>query len=475
MQDPIGEKTVAPADALLPLRETGPSALAAQPKNSETPSLASGTVAATVLDGHYLKQPAKVRATPRWILAALLLAAALSLTAYWLWHRPAEVIVVRPALTAVTETIASSGLVTGVQETVVGASFNGEVLRLLVKLGDHVKSGESLAVLKNDVTQAQVGQAEAAVRTAIAQLRVVSRSPQPSEIQAAQMQVTQARSLTEQHTAEVTLTRKTQVRKQSLFSSGDVAQNDLDSANAAVANAEAKQRSGVASIRLAEAQLRTLRGTPREEDIQLANFRVKESQQALSVVRQQAGEATVTAPYAGVITAVNVEIGQNVDARGLFALVSDELEIVVALDESNLADLALGQKALLSAAAFPGKPVEAELREIAPGVDRIRGTVTIKLRPLQKPAWLKPGQTLNANLITGLAVSRLLVPSTALRRAGDKTIVLVVEADRAVEKIVVTRPPTEKGVPVLAGLDGNDLVIVNPSQVQPGDAIRVKH
>jgi multidrug resistance efflux pump len=83
--------------------------------------------------------------------------------------------------------------------------------------------------------------------------------------------------------------------------------------------------------------------------VELARDRLKEAQQALLVVRQQAGEATVTAPFSGTITAVNVEVGQNVDALGLFGLVSDELEIRIDLDESNLADISLGQTALLVA------------------------------------------------------------------------------------------------------------------------------
>jgi RND family efflux transporter MFP subunit len=182
----------------------------------------------------------------------------------------------------------------------------------------------------------------------------------------------------------------------------------------------------------------------------------------------------VTAPFAGTITAVNVEVGQNVDALGLFGLVSDELEIRIELDESNLADISLGQKALLSAAAFPGETFEGKLKEISPAVNKIRGTVSIKLLPISPPAWLKSGQTVNVNLVTNEAAMRLLVPTTALRRSGDRTVVLVVQGDRAVEKIVVTRPPTAKGVPLLAGLETSDAVIANPLKVQPGDRIRVK-
>ena len=377
-------------------------------------------------------------------------------------------------MTPVKETIASSGLVAGVKESVIGASFNGAVVRLMAELGDHVKAGEPLAVLKNNVTEAQVRQAETAVNTARAQLKQTSRGPLPSELQAAQMQVNQGRALADQAVAELNLARTTQKRNQELGKAGVISKSDLDTSTASLNTAEAKQRSGTASTRLAEAQLQTLQATPRKEDVELALDRLTEASQALLVVRQQASEATILAPFSGVITAVNVELGQNVDALGLFSIVSNDLEIRVELDESNLADISIGQTALVSAAAFSNETFEARLKEISPAVNRIRGTVSLKLRPINPPAWLKTGQTLNVNLITSQAAERLLVPATALRRSGDRTIVLTVQEDRAVEKIVVTRPPTEKGVPVLAGLDASNSVIVNPMKIQAGDSVRTK-
>ena len=437
-------------------------------------ALEAGTGVLTAADSAYRKQPRSPGTVRRRVLGALLLAGVAAGVGYWFTHRPVEVTILHPVLTPITETIASSGMVGGVKESVIGASFNGAVLRLPVKLGDHVQGGEVLAVLKNDITQAQVAQAETTVTTARAQLRQTSRGPLPSELQASQMQVSQAHAVSEQAVSDLTLARATQKRTQSLAGAGLLPKNEMETANASLAAAEAKARSGTASIRLAEAQLQTLRATPRKEDVDLARDRLTEAQQALLVVRQQAGEATVTAPFSGTITAVNVEVGQNVDALGLFAIVSDALEIRVDLDESNLADISIGQQALLSAAAFPSESFEGRLSEISPAVNKIRGTVSLKLRPVNPPAWLKTGQTLNVNLVTNQSAMRLLVPAAALRHSGERTVVLVVEGTRAVEKIVVTRPPTDKGVPVLTGIESTDAVIVNPVKVQPGDSVRIK-
>jgi multidrug efflux pump subunit AcrA (membrane-fusion protein) len=100
--------------------------------------------------------------------------------------------------------------------------------------------------------------------------------------------------------------------------------------------------------------------------------------------------------------------------------------------------------------------------------------VTVTVTPIQPPAWLRPGQTVNVNVVTNSAARRLLVPATALRRAGDRTVVLVVQGDRAIEKVVQTRPPTKDGVPVVSGLDADDRVITLPASIRAGDRLRVR-
>jgi HlyD family secretion protein len=167
-------------------------------------------------------------------------------------------------------------------------------------------------------------------------------------------------------------------------------------------------------------------------------------------------------------------LGQTVGAQGVLSLVSSALEIRLDVDESNLADLALGQPAVVSNEAFPGDTFGATVSELAAAVDEARGTVTVTVLPVEPPAWLRPGQTVNVNIVTDRAASRLLVPATAVRRAGDRSVVLVVRDGRALEQPVVTRPATEAGVPVLAGVGADTPVILDPRGLEAGDRVRVE-
>jgi multidrug efflux pump subunit AcrA (membrane-fusion protein) len=80
----------------------------------------------------------------------------------------------------------------------------------------------------------------------------------------------------------------------------------------------------------------------------------------------------------------------------------------------------------------------------------------------------------NVNIITQEAVPRLLVPPEAVSRSGEQTVVFIVDNGRALEKVVVTRPPTAQGVPVLAGLDAEDRIIANTRGITAGGMVQIR-
>jgi HlyD family secretion protein len=453
----------------------------------------------------------------RWIVSLILVVGVLATgVGVWWWQRAKDVSVTRPVRASITESIASSGRVRGVTETLAGAQATGVVERLFVREGDRVSAGQRLAILKNDVAEARAAQAEAALTTAQATLVQVSRGALPSELEAASAQVQQARAQLAQQRSSLAQAEQTVVqaeaqlaqqqaerelaarqleRAERLHERGLIARAEHEEAvtrsrvveqqvaaqRQAVAVAEAVVhafRGGVAAaeanVGVQEARLRTLQVGARPEDVAIARQRVREAERALAVARRQAQEAVVLAPFGGVVTAINAEAGQTVGAQGVLQLVSTEMEIRVEVDETNLADLALGQPAVVSSSTFPGFTFAGSIREIGPAVDQSRGTVTVTISPIKPPAWLRPGQTVNVNVVTNPAALRLLIPATALRRVGDRTVVLVAQDDRAVEKVVQTRPPTADGVPVVAGLDAEDRVIMAPTTIQPGDRLRIR-
>jgi HlyD family secretion protein len=397
----------------------------------------------------------------------------------------------------------------------VGAQAQGVVEELYVKEGDRVSTGQTLAMIKNDVAEAQVAQAEQAVRTAQAQLAQTARGPLPSEVEAATAQARQAEAQVVQQRAAITQAQRSVVQQQaqlsqlqaeqelaakqlartrSLAEQGIVSRAELDQAQTnlrvaqervaaqrqAIELAQANVRQARASLQSAQAnalaqqaRARTVQSGARPEDVQVARRHLREAEQALNVARRQAANSVVTAPFSGLVTEINAELGQSVGTQGILKLVSGDLEVQLDVDESNLSDLRLGQTAIISSGTFTSSTFQGTVTELGAAVDAARGTIEVTVRPSDPPDWLRPGQTVNVNIITAKNVPRLLVPATALTRSGDQTVVLIVENGVALEKAVVTRAPTENGVPVLAGLTGDEHIIVDAGKVTAGERVRV--
>ena len=409
----------------------------------------------------------------KWIAVACVLLL-LGLAVWFLLRRSRSVRVVNPERIPITETIASSARIGGVQESAVGAQFSGTVEQLFVKEGDRVTAGQAIARLRNNVTQEQQVQARHEVVTSQARLAQASKAPLPSEMEEAVHQVTEAKAQLAQANADRELAARDFDRSQKMFQEGLIPRSEFDRAQANWEGLGSRVETAKATVKVREARLETLKNTPRAEEVQVARAQLAEAQQALRVANERVNEATVTAPFAGVVTAVHAEQGQTVGTQGVVDLISDNLEIRVDLDESNLADLELGQRAILSSSAFGGKSFEGRLTDIGAAVDEARGTVTVKITADDPPHWLRPGQTVNVNLVTNEKIERLVVPPTAVIRQGSRTVVLVADGGHAVERTVLTRPAVEAGIPVSTGVTDNDEVIVDPGGLTAGQAVRTR-
>ena len=251
-----------------------------------------------------------------WLVTGCFLAAAIA-AILWFLRRPRLVTVVHPAPVSLTETIASSARVGGTKESAVGAQFSGTVEQLFVKAGDRVKAGQALATLKNNVTQQQKVQAQMAVQTARAKLAQASKPPLRSELDGALHQVTEAQAQAVQADADLQLAKKQAARSRQLMAQGLISKGEFDTVEANLQSREARAHTAKATVKVREAQLATLKNTPLAEDVQVARGQLAEAEQALQVAEHQTKDATVKAPFAGVVTVVNAELGQTVGSAGV--------------------------------------------------------------------------------------------------------------------------------------------------------------
>jgi RND family efflux transporter MFP subunit len=124
----------------------------------------------------------------------------------------------------------------------------------------------------------------------------------------------------------------------------------------------------------------------------------------------------ITAPFAGVVLRRDVEPGETVKQGDGLMWIGDpaSLRITAEVDEEDIARVRPGQTVLLKADAFPGQLFRTTVGEITPKGDPLNKNFRVRM-PLVADSPLRPGMTVEANIVLRAVEDALLIPATALR------------------------------------------------------------
>lgn len=389
---------------------------------------------------------------------ALLVLAALGAAAFF----ARDLILGTPVQTAVAtrgalmQTVVASGRIVTPQRVSVSATVTERVARIPVQEGQSVKRGEVLIELDDTDERAALAQAQAAVAQAEAKLRQLREVALP----AAEQALAQAR-------ANALQARQNHERTSALRAKGFVGQAQQDDARRALDVAESQ-------LRASELQVASNRATG--SDYAMARTALEQARASLVSAQAKLAQTVISAPADGVLISRNVEPGNVVQpGKELMALApAGETQIVVQIDEKNLALLALGQKALASADAFPDKRFAAEVIYINPGVDPLRGSVEVKLRVPQPPAFLRQDMTVSVDIEVAHRSDAVIVPADAVRDAtGTQPWVLALNGRHAVRRPVRLGLRGDGRIEILSGAVPGDLLIPSTNAlIKPGQRVR---
>ncbi len=294
------------------------------------------------------------------------------------------------------QTVVASGHVEAPHRLDVGVQITGTVLRVPVIEGQVVDAGDLLVELEAAELNATGRQADVGVVQAQAKLRQLQEVQGPVAAQT----LRQAQS-------SLTNARAALARSQELFGQGFIGQAALDDVRKTAELADAE-------VRAAQKQLETT--TPTGSDRALALANVAGAQASAQAARARTGYAAVKAPVAGTLIARNVEVGDVVQPGKVLMTLSPQgrTQLVVAIDEKNLALLALRQQALVSADAYPTQRFAATLAYINPGVNATTGAVEVKFDVAAPPAVLKQDMTVSVDIEVARRAQALIVPLSAV-------------------------------------------------------------
>jgi len=322
-------------------------------------------------------------------------------------------------------TLVLPGTMQAITEAPILARADGYLKRRLADLGDHVQDGQDLAEIDAPELDQQIQQADAAVEQA-------------------QAAVEQAEANLAQSKANRDLARITAQRTQTLNDRGIAPQQDRDQAQAQLV-----------------AQDATVQAADKAISAQRSNLNAARANQAR--LRTVDGYRTVKAPFEGVITQRNVDVGALVSTGNtlLYRIAQTRtLRTYVNVPQSSVTAVHVGQAAALTLSDFPGRKFSGTVARMAHALDPSNRTMLVEVDVPNVDGALIPGSYADVELIGSLANPPLVVPAAELVFRTDGAQLAVVQPDQTVhlQKVTVGRDYGDR-LEILSGVDDGTTIV----------------
>ena len=356
----------------------------------------------------------------------------------------------RVSMSPVEDYYEATGTVRSKTTTVLSSKIMGTIISLRAREGDKVSAGQVLIEIDNRDANAQLQKAEAGLRQAQEGLAEVEQA------------INAAKSAQAAAEANQRLAGSTYARYQSLAERKSVSPQEFDEAKAKQEMAEAEARRAGDNLKmLAAKRQQALAG------IDQAKAEVANAQVFVSYAR-------ITSPINGVVVAKHTEVGSTATPGAPLLTIEDSsrYRLEVAVEESQLGKIGMGQRARVRIDALGADDLEGGVSEITPVADPMSRSYTVKV-DLPARQSLRSGLYGVARFASGQRQA-ILVPRKAVAQRGQLTGVFVVDdAGVARLRLVKTGKSYGESVEALSGLsDGERIVVDGVASVRDGVKIQ---
>ncbi len=403
-------------------------------------------------------------------------------------------------------TVNAAGNVSTPEEAAMAFQTSGKVAKVSVQVGDKVKKGQLLMQL--DTTDLQLSLRNAQINLASAQASYDStKASLQFAIQTAQANLASAKASYDDTKAKndqninqlivaksaldkaATALQTAQGAYNAIAWRGDVGMTtqaaNLQTATADYDSALANYKITAAGIndtalRTAQAQLdnaqTALEQAQKNLDTSMrtAQAQLDAAQLAVQTATRNLDNASIYAPFDGVISQVNFSAGDSASSGTAVAIADlSNLQIKVTIAEVDLPRIKVGESSQLSFDAIPGKNYNAKVIAIGPVGTITSGVVNypVIVSITDADDSVKPGMTANLNIIVDQRQNVLLVPNRAVRTQGNQKTVTVLYKGQQITTPITTGLSNDSSTEVISGLQEGDQVVLNQTttrQVNPG-------
>lgn len=347
-------------------------------------------------------------------------------------------------VTPVTRSSATSSLVLpgniqAVTEAPVLARATGYIKTRSVDIGDRVKAGQVVAEIEAPELDQQILQAQAA-------------------IEQANSSVEQATAALQQGQSNEALAKITAERSQKLFDRTVVSRQDNDTAQMQYAAQQASVQALTKAVAAARSNASALQAN-------------------LARLKDLQGYLTVRAPFAGIVTVRNIDVGALVNEGNtlLYRIAqTDRLRTYLNVPQADAGSVHVGQRATLSISDLGGRKFSGQVARTANALDPASRTLLTEVDVDNAGGALMPGMYCEVDLAVPRADRPMMIPSDTLVVRGNGPQVAVVASDGTVHyQVVQLGRDFGDRLEALSGLAEGQMLAVNPSDTIR-EGVRVK-
>lgn len=366
---------------------------------------------------------------------------------------------------------------------------------------------QRLAALQDGPRSENVGQAKANLDAAKAKLAQLKAGPTQDQIKAAQLSIEQAKDSlnaanvqkdgscnprnpqymcdSAQASAFAAQTAVQQAQQQLKILTAPPTKEALAQAQAAVDAAQQQYdlakvpytshdiAEAKAAVSAAEDQLKLAEKPYTAADIKVAEASVAQAQAAVDLAKIQLNDANITAPVDGVVSQKLLDVGAMAGPTSpIVSIISKKVEVGINVEESKLGLVTLGEKAIVTAPAFPGVTFPASVIAAPPTVDPKSRTALVRLAPVDPKGQLKPGMFAQVSLVAQHLKNVLVVPQSAIVNNNGQTFVYLVNNGVIKVQAVSVGVSDNNNVEIVSGLsEGQTVVIGDKPTLRDGDRV----
>lgn len=347
--------------------------------------------------------------------------------------------------------VGSSVTVTGTlaaqDEATLSVKVPGRVSTVTVDLGSVVRRGQVVAQVEQQDYRLRVQQADAALQQARARLGLAPQGDSDRFDPETTGTVRQARAVLEE-------ARQNRQRVVQLVESGVVARAEYESADAAFKVAQGRYQDAVEEIRNRQALL-------------------SQRRTELSLARQALADTVVVAPFDGLVQERHASVGEYLGAAAPVVTVVrvNPLRFRGEVPERDAATVRAGQNVRVTVEGDSGLYAGRIVR-LSPTINQQNRVLVVEAE-IANPGGLRPGGFARAEIVTNSGDMAVTVPANAVVTFAGIEKVITVENGKAREKPITTGRRADTWTEILSGINVGEAVVLDPGNLQSGQAVNV--